>query len=106
MKLSRVYQYDSCRGLEGWCVVCYNFDILYEYKKQQFLNWLESGKIQIDEMASDEEKAEKLTILWLLMPLTRAIDRLVITLSDPNSLMGKKLQELAKCYPDTITWHE
>ena len=106
MKLSRVYQYDSCRGLEGWCVVCYNFDILYEYKKQQFLNWLKSGKIQIDEMASDEEKAEKLTILWLLMPLTRAIDRLVITLSDSNSLMGKKLKELAKCYPDTITWHE
>lgn len=106
MNLSRVYQYDSCRGLEGWCVVCYDFDLLYEYKMQQFINWLKNGKVQIDELATNEEKAEKLTTLWLLMPLTRAIDRLVITLSDPNSFIGQKLKELHNAYPDTITWHE
>jgi hypothetical protein len=95
----RVYQYDSCRGLEGWCVVCADFDELIKYK-------LETYKHKDDELGLDPEIAKKRNVfLWSLMPLTRPIDTLVITLSDTNSEVGKMLKTLADTYPDFIEWN-
>ena len=50
----RVYQYDSCRGLEGWCVVCADFDELIQYK-------LDTYKANEDELSrSGKEKKRAL----------------------------------------------
>ena len=43
--------------------------------------------------------------LWALMPLTRPIDTLVITLSNTDSEVGKMLKKLADTYPDFIEWN-
>lgn len=95
----RVYQYDSCRGLEGWCVVCANFDELIQYK-------LDTYKAAEDELCFDPEVAKKRSVLlWALMPLTRPIDTLVITLSNTDSEIGKMLKQLADTYPDFIEWN-
>lgn len=95
----RVFQYDSCRGLEGWCVVCANFDELIQYK-------LNTYKLTEDELCFDPEVAKKRNVLlWALMPLTRPIDTLVITLSDTDSEIGKMLKQLADIYPDFIEWN-
>jgi len=95
----RVYQYDSCRGLEGWCVVCADFDELVQYKMSTY-------KPNEDTLGLDKEKAKKRNVyLWSLMPLTRPIDTLVITLKDPNSEVGKIFKQLADNYPDFIEWH-
>lgn len=94
----RVYQYDSCRGLEGWCVVCAEFDELIQYKM---------NIVEVDDtvLGFDRDLAKKkIVYLWSIMPLTRPIDTLVITLKDPNSEVGKLLKELANSFEDFIEW--
>lgn len=94
----RVYQYDSCRGLEGWCVVCADFDDLIQYK-------MDTYKSNDEELCFDSEVAKRRSVmLWALMPLTRPIDTLVITLSNVDSEIGKMLKQLADAYPDFIEW--
>ena len=95
----RIYQYDSCRGLEGWCVVCADFDELIQYK-------LNTYKANEDELGLDPDIAKMRNVfLWALMPLTRPIDTLVITLSNTDSEVGKMLKKLADTYPDFIEWN-
>lgn len=95
----RVYQYDSCRGLEGWCVVCADFDDLIQYK-------MDTYKANDEELCFDPEVAKRRSVmLWALMPLTRPIDTLVITLSNVNTEIGKMLKQLADAYPDFIEWN-
>ena len=94
----RVFQYDSCRGLEGWCVVCTSFDELIKYKSETYIP-------NEDALGFDPEIIKKRSVyLWSLMPLTRPIDTLVITLKDPNSEVGKLLKELANTFEDFIEW--
>lgn len=95
----RLYQYHSCRGLEGWCVVCDGFDLLYEHLVN---NWKPTG----NELGFDQEKMkERYAMLWTMMPLTRPIDTLVITLKDPNSKIGKMLKKLAETHKDYVEWY-
>lgn len=70
MSESRVVQYESSRGLEGWTVCCLNFD---EY----MLN-------------------------WALLPMTRAIDTLIITLHDENNTYSESLLKIAEQHPDYV----
>lgn len=95
----RVYQYDSCRGLEGWCVVCYNFDELIEYKSNTYTP-------DDDALGFDRDTAKmRAVMLWALMPFTRPIDTLVITLRDKDSEIGKMLYILSNSYPGIVHWH-
>lgn len=95
----RVFQYDSCRGLEGWCVVCADFDELIQYKMSTY-------KHNDDELGFDKEKTKKRNVyLWSLMPLTRPVDTLIITLKDQNSEVGLMLKQLADVYSDFIEWN-
>ena len=95
----RLYQYHSCRGLEGWCVVCDGLDLLYEHLVN---NWKPTG----NELGFDQEKMkERYAMLWTMMPLTRPIDTLVITLKDSNSKVGQILKTLANKHPDYVEWN-
>jgi len=100
LDLCRLFQYDSCRGLEGWTAVCLDFDQLFKYKMDTFVD------TPNDELALEtpEERVNRYVTLWALMPLTRAIDTLVITLSDSNSEMARRLKEVGKKMPDAIEW--
>jgi hypothetical protein len=100
LELCRLFQYDSCRGLEGWTAVCLDFDQLFQYKMDSYVD------VQNEELTleSPEERANRFVSLWTLMPLTRAIDTLVITLSDSNGEMGRRLKEVGKKIPDVIEW--
>lgn len=94
----RVFQYDSCRGLEGWCVVCADFDELIKYKSETYTP-------NEDALGFDPEIIKKRSIyLWALMPLTRPIDTLVITLTNKDSEVGILLKQLAEVFPDFIEW--
>lgn len=85
LKQCRLYQYDSCRGLEGWTTICLRFDELIQYKLNSGLN---------------KDQA----YLWSLMPLTRAIDTIVITLRDVDSEVGQVLRRMANVHPEYIKW--
>lgn len=100
LELCRLFQYDSCRGLEGWTAVCLNFDQLFQYKLESYVD------IPNDELALEttQERANRYVTLWALMPLTRAIDTLVITLSDSNSEIGKRLKEISDHMPDIVSF--
>lgn len=82
----RLYNYASCRGLEGWVTICLKFDL--------WINSLLGPNPNKDQVARAYLKS--------LMPLTRAIDHLVITLDNPNSEVGKILQNL--CDGESIIW--
>ena len=93
----RLLQYDSCRGLEGWCVVCLGFDKLIEYRMKNYdLHEEEIASKFSDLVAMDsEEMKQQFVGLWSLIPLTRAIDTLIITLSDGESVTAKSLRKCA-----------
>lgn len=97
----RVLQYDSARGLEGWTVVCMNFDEFLEQKRNSFVPKTNKNALLLE---SPEEELEKYILNWALIPLTRAIDTLVITLKDIESKTAKQLRELSLQYPDYINW--
>ena len=89
----RLLQYDSCRGLEGWVVVCLGFDDFIEYKKNYFKETRNEDSNDMSLMAMDSEEMRKRHVgLWSLIPLTRAVDTLVITLSNPESDVAKTLK--------------
>lgn len=94
----RLYQYDSCRGLEGWCVVCAEFDNLIKYKMDNYIP-------DENSLGFNQETIKKRFVyLWALMPLTRAVDTLIITLKDPNTEIGKMLKQLSETY-DFVKWY-
>jgi hypothetical protein len=96
----RLFQYESCRGLEGWTVVCLELDEFIRSKMKHFEEQ-ETGELALE---SFEEKRNKFVYLWSLIPLTRAIDTLVITLKDRNSTIGKALRKVYEDCPDTVQW--
>lgn len=100
----RIFQYESCRGLEGWTVVCVELDELIRSKMDSFQ---EEASAQLSvALFSLEEKRRQFVFLWSLIPLTRAIDTLVITIKDPKSETCKTLRSLAHDYQDFVDWIE
>lgn len=98
---SRLFNYNSCRGLEGWVVVCNNLDQLVNEK----LSKTPYPKRKQNETDTQlQERFEKYIYQWVLMPLTRAIDTLVITIFDSNDPFTKLLEEIKDEY-DFIEWN-
>lgn len=108
----RVVQYDSCRGLEAWSAVCLNLDMFFEYKMK---NWSRSsiqlkseGELVNDGqdlgLYSDDEERRRFAARWCLMPLTRAIDTLVISVANSASPAYSVLKELHNEFEDFVEW--
>lgn len=97
----RLFQYDSGRGLEGWSVVCLDYDAFLNDKKNHF-----DYNYQIDELLleSKEEKLEKYLLNWGLIPITRAIDTLIISIRDIESEFSKILRLIAYENSDYVDW--
>ena len=97
----RIVQYDSCRGLEGWTVVCLSYDKFVEYKGNCF-----DYQKDIDYLRLETPDMQKKRFInnWAIIPLTRAIDTLIITLEDEDSETGIILKKLYEEHPDYITW--
>ena len=98
----RLLQYESCRGLEGWTVINLDFDKFIDFKMQTFT------EEQTNELAleSVDEKRKRFVYLWALIPMTRAIDTLVITLKNKDSQIANIMRELYEDNPDFIEWIE
>lgn len=98
----RLLQYESCRGLEGWVVVCLDLDEFMRYKFETFEE-VDTGELALE---SFDEKRNKFVNLWTLIPLTRAIDTLILTIKNRESKIAKLLYEIYRSNPDTIEWIE
>ena len=96
----RLLQYESARGLEGWTVVCMNFDVFLEEKEKAYT----PGEVDSLLLETPEERKRKYLHNWAMIPLTRAIDTIVITLKNPGSKTGLFLKEIAAECSDFVTW--
>ena len=96
----RLLQYDSSRGLEGWAVVCMDFDTFMQEKSHEYIGGSEDMLI----LESPEERKLKYLYNWAMLPMTRAIDTLIITLKYQNSDIGNMLRSIHLDNPDIITW--
>jgi len=85
----RIVQYDSCRGLEGWITAVLDLDQLYAQK-------LRYPNYHRDDRTGDDESV---ALRWLLIPLTRAVHMLVITVRDPGSRAAALLREASGALP-------
>lgn len=92
----RLVQYDSCRGLEGWVVVNFELDSFYDFK----LNQLQQTSLTTTDPATIRLRVAR----WLFIPLTRAMDTLVIHLSGRASPLKKALQDTANQHQDFVIW--
>lgn len=95
----RVLQYDSGRGLEAWSVICIEFDAFLEEKLSLYDDSLFENPLLLE---SEEERKLKYLVNWALIPLTRAIDTIVITLKNPESETSRILKQIAFENPDYI----
>lgn len=95
----RILQYDSSRGLEGWISVNIGFDQFYQYKYDKYE---EEGQ---QKLWSEEEARKYFATRWLLIPLTRAIDTIVLQIQNPEHYLSKILRDIYESYDgEYIEW--
>ncbi len=99
----RFVQYDSCRGLEGWTTINYGLDKLWAYKARQ---WEAEDHEHDPLIETREEAAARHAARWVMIPLTRAIDTLVIGLGAARSPLRDVLRWVAERHPDFVDWIE
>lgn len=99
----RIVQYDSCRGLEGWVVVNFALDKFYDHKFDKYEATTEEEQ---DLFFDRDQKAKEFALQWLMIPLTRAIDTLVIQITDEEHLVSRALRECKQALGDLVEWKE
>lgn len=96
---ARVLQYESVRGLEGWTVCCMDFDHFLEEKAKTYVPDDELNSLFLE---SPEDNKMRFLLNWAMIPMTRAIDTLIITLKNVDSDVSKHLLQIGKENPDYI----
>ena len=92
MDAIRVFNYQSCRGLEGWVVIANNLDL--------FLEEIDKLTVSCIEGLSLLETKEIVVTQWLYMILSRPIDTLVISLKNPNTRISRLINTVANNFTD------
>lgn len=94
---ARIVQYHSCRGLEGWTVVAAALDELWEGQH-------ENGRATGAQLISNPEEARTRAARWIMIPLSRAMDTLVINVRSAESGLGAVLRTIADRMSDVVEW--
>lgn len=79
----RLYPYESCRGLEAWTVVCMRFHELFTLPHPHDYREI-----------SYRAARRYMQVLWAMMPLTRAVHTIVITIDANDKIILPVLREL------------
>ena len=97
----RIVQYASCRGLEGWTIILDNADVMWEEFKSRKLS---EGLTKEEKLAYENIDELACRTAWhrMLIPLTRPIDTLVISLNDPHSVFSEILLNNSKINEEFI----
>lgn len=108
----RAVLYQSCRGMEGWTTLCMGLDVFFDHvtaKPDINIEGLREevradlgflfAKSAFEERLAAERRAYALN--WLMIPLTRSMDHLIIHLTDADSALGQVLQGIDR---DKISW--
>jgi hypothetical protein len=98
----RIVQYDSCRGLEGWTCLNFGLDDFFDHKAKI---WSQSSG-QAGRSSQDQAvRARLYAARWTMIPLTRAMDTVVINILQRGSFLGEVLRHVAEgpC-KDYVEW--
>ncbi len=99
----RLVQYESCRGLEGWTTINLGFDDFYDHKSAIARKL---GPPPTDGIADMEGWARRFAATWAMIPLTRAIDTIVIEVSPRDSPVMAALRKIhSGSGADFMSWH-
>jgi hypothetical protein len=96
----RIIQHESCRGLEGWTVALDGLDEFWEQKYATAIT--EVTNRQVTDVADPHLHSLAVAWRWCMIPLTRPIDTLVITLRSKNSPLAKTIKRVASLLPDIV----
>jgi hypothetical protein len=101
VKQVRLVQYDSCRGLEGWITINLRLDAFYYHKRSLFRAPVgtEPGVF-----ADDPTLAHLFAARWVMIPMTRAIDTLVIEISAEDSPLREALLRTQLSCSEFMEW--
>ncbi|MEW9836218.1 DNA/RNA helicase domain-containing protein [Mesorhizobium marinum] len=94
----RIVQYESCRGLEGWAAILDGLDEFWALKRGTALADLEAQGSVID----PEANADTVAWRWCMIPLTRPIDTLVITLRNEGSDLARVIRLVSSRMRDVV----
>ena len=97
----RIVQYDSCRDREGWTEINYALDQFWTYKYEQ---WLASPQELGGLFDTSEERAAAFASRWGMIPLTRAMDTLVINISTQPGAVLDALKSVRDGREDFVDW--
>jgi hypothetical protein len=97
----RIVQFDSCRGLEGWTVINYAIDEFWDYKYRQ---WLAAPQEPGNLFDTPEEQAGAFASRWAMIPLSRAMDTLVINVSPRPGIIRDALEKVHRDRADFVEW--
>lgn len=111
----RAVQYQSCRGMEGWTTICLGLDLFFQFQldnpvidEEMFKKDIENRHglflNKSEEIGERQRAARQFAINWLMIPLTRSIDHLVIHITDVQSELGQLLSRVSKRSPGAIEW--
>jgi hypothetical protein len=94
----RLLQYESCRGLEGWTVFAVAADQFFDLKVADWRAAHPAGA------GSDPVSAQRMAARWFMMPVTRAIDTLVINVGRHPSPFRSAIRAVAEQMRDVVEW--
>ncbi len=111
----KAIRYNSCRGMEGWTTICLGLDTFFDFQmrkpglnKSEIENQLKARDgFFFSETALDEEykkRATEFAVNWLMIPLTRSIDHLVVHIKDEHSQLAQTLRTISDRSPGVIEW--
>lgn len=93
----RIVQHESCRGLEGWTTVLDGLDEFWSLKYNAA--FIEG---QLRSVVDPHLHASSVAWRWCMIPLTRPIDTLVITLRDNDNALAQIIDRVARSLPDIV----
>lgn len=96
---TRMVTYESCRGLEGWSVVCVAIDQLFDHKIKHY-----DGTQADDLYTTPEQRAKRFAAAWVMIPLTRAMDHLVIHVSQSDHFLAEVVERMRSRFGGSEGW--
>jgi len=108
---TRIINYQSSRGLEGWCVVCLDFEGFWEKIYKHAINEEKSNKqlsLNLPGL-NDNSLSENVRMQlrnWLMIPLTRPIKTIYIEIESKESMIGEILYKTHKELDEIVEWKE
>tara|TARA_Y100000996_G_scaffold403604_1_gene376734 strand:- start:436 stop:2529 length:2094 start_codon:yes stop_codon:yes gene_type:complete len=108
---ARIINYQSSRGLEGWSVVCLDFEGFWEKIYKHAINEEKSNKqlsLNLPELNENSlsENVRMQLRNWLMIPLTRPIKTIYIEIESKESMIGEILYKTHKELDEIVEWKE